>query len=145
VALLGQFLLLLFGAPPAPRRTVLSAALLWGSALALALFGLGFLATAIDLALAAKVGAPAAAFIVAGALLALAAVLLLVVLLRRQAALTRQPAPAYALADLLLRLGQSASAGLPPPNLAMVAAAALAGVAVGYSPGLRKWLKSLIG
>jgi len=144
MALLGQFLLLLLGAQSAPRPAALSAALLWGSALVLALFGLGFLVIAVDLALAAKVGAPAAAFIVAGVLLALAAVLLLVALLRRQAALARQSAPAEALADLLLRLGTSAGGGLPQPNIALVAAAALAGVAVGYSPGLRKWLKSLI-
>jgi hypothetical protein len=139
--LLGHVLIAFLGAAQQRPRRAMRCWPLWAAALLLCLLAVGFLAVAGFFALTDRVGPPAAAALVAACMLLLALLLGLTALaLRRRP----PPPPNPALAALLQQLGDKAGAQMQGMAPLLVLGAGLLGVAVGYSPTLRQFLRSLI-
>jgi hypothetical protein len=144
VGLMGQVLAALLGVaggPPRRQRPSITYWPLWVAALLLAGLALIFFVLAGFFALTESLGAPLAAVLTAAGLLFLAAILVAFAVLMRP-----PPAPKpdpELLAVLLEKLGEGLGEQIAAKQPALTIAVALAGVALGYSPTLRRWLLSL--
>jgi MFS family permease len=133
-----------FGVWRTRHRPRLQSLGLYAGAALLAMLGALYLSYAVFLALAEQAGPPVAAALTSALLLLLAILLVLVAVLINRVGRRREPeTDEVALAEVLLRVGESFGHKIERPATTLAVTALVAGLVAGISPTARRFLLNL--